>query len=199
MDEKREIRNTQSPVLLVVQDEAEESRKVEGYALLFDTESDGLPFVEVIERGSMDGVVEHSDVFAWINHDSSRGLLARSKNGAGSLSLEVDSKGLKYRFEAPRTPLGDELLENLRRGEISESSFAFTVASDTWEKLENGVWKRTIHNFDQIFDVSPVYNAAYSATSVYTRGRDLAEERLIEERRKELSGYYEKLEESLNL
>ena len=109
--------------------------------------------------------------------------MARSKNGVGTLELTVDEKGLLYRFEAPRTTLGDELLEYLRRGDISESSFCFTVESDTWEKKSDGTWKRTIHQFDELFDVSPVYDAAYSATSVCLRGKEQAEKELAERNR----------------
>ncbi len=114
MDDKKEIRNTSFQVQ--VTGENEEKRTVEGYALLFDTPSDGLSFTEVIQRGALDGVLAKSDVFALLNHDQRRGILARSQNGQGSLTLSVDSKGLKYRFEAPKTVLGDELIENIRRG-----------------------------------------------------------------------------------
>ena len=112
-EDKRETRNYSCRVSA-----QEESRTVEGYALLFDTPSDGLSFEEVIEPGALDGVLERSDVFALMNHDRYRGVLARSKRGKGSLQLEVDAKGLKYSFEAPKTALGDELLENIRRGEV---------------------------------------------------------------------------------
>lgn len=154
---------------------AEDSRTVEGYASRFDIVSDGLPFEEVIERGAFDGVIEVSNVFALLNHDQSRGVLARSKKGVGTLTLVLDDKGLKYRFEAPKTALGDELLEYLRRGEISESSFAFTVEKETWEEREDGTWKRTIHKIKRLYDVSPVFDAAYSATSVDLRGKEAAE------------------------
>ena len=132
MDEKKEIRNTAYQVQ--VTGESEEKRTVEGYAVLFNTPSDGLYFEEVIERGALDGVLEKSDVFALLNHSQNRGILARSNGGNGSLVLKVDEKGLKYRFEAPKTALGEELLENIRRGEISASSFCFDVEIDTWEK-----------------------------------------------------------------
>lgn len=194
MDEKKEIRNYNCRVSA-----GEENRTVEGYALLFGTPSDGLSFEEVIERGALDGVLERSDVMALMNHDNYRGILARSKRGKGSLQLEIDEKGLKYRFEAPNTALGDELLENLRRGEVDESSFAFSVESDTWEKRSDGTWKRTIHKFDQIYDVSPVYNAAYSKTSVYMRGKEVAENELKEQKQRKLDEYYDKINKSLNL
>ena len=195
-DEKREIRNTSYQV--EVTGESDEKRTVEGYALLFDTPSDCLSFEETIARGALDGVVGKSDVFALLNHDFDRGVLARSKNGSGSLTLEVDAKGLKYRFEAPKTALGDELLENIRRGEINQSSFCFDVEKDTWEKKSDGTWKRTVEKIGNLYDVSPVYNAAYSKTSVYMRGKELAEAEL---KKQEAHGeeYYREIEKKYNI
>lgn len=179
---------------------AEDSRTVEGYASLYDVSSDGLPFEEVIERGAFDGVIEVSNVFALLNHDQSRGVLARSRKGVGTLTLEVDDKGLKYRFEAPKTALGDELLEYLRRGEISESSFAFTVEKETWEEREDGTWKRTIHKVRKLYDVSPVFDAAYSATTVDLRGKEAAEAtlRARKEHVAEMENYYTSYLKSIN-
>lgn len=202
MENKIERRNYTFPVTVTGD---EDNRSVEGYALLFDTPSDGLSFVEVIERGALDGVIEKSNVFALLNHDASRGILARSKNGVGSLSLEVDDKGLKYRFEAPKTALGDELLEYLRRGEICESSFAFTVEGETWEMQKDETWKRTIHKFNLLYDVSPVFDAAYSATSVNLRGKEAAEASITkarqeaEQKRQQLDEYYSKINKSINI
>lgn len=194
--EKLEIRNTIGKVLR--QGDAE-SRKVEGYALLFNTTSDKLSFEEVIEPSALDGVISRSDVFALMNHQKERGILARSNMGEGSLTLEVDEKGLKYTFDAPRTALGDELLENLRRGEINQSSFAFTVREDKWTKKEDGTWKRNILQFDELYDVSPVYNAAYSKTSVYMRGKELEEERLEAEANVMPESYFEEMENKFKL
>ena len=197
MDNKREIRNTSFQVQLT--GEEEEKRTIEGYAILFDTPSDGLSFTEVIQPGALDGVLAKSDVFALLNHDQSRGVLARSNNGHGSLTLSVDGKGLKYRFEAPRTALGEELLENIRREEIGESSFCFDVEKDTWEKQKNGSWKRTVEKVGNLYDISPVYNGAYSKTSVYLRGKELAEEELRKKEQDIPESYYKNIENSLNI
>ena len=196
-DFKKETRNVTFPVRLARNEESE-SRTVEGYAMLFDTPSDGLWFDEVIERGALDGVIAKSDVLAVLNHSVARGVLARSRNGEGSLHLEIDDKGLLYRFEAPRTALGDELLENLRRGEICESSFCFTVESDTWIYGEERD-SRTIHKISELFDVSPVYNGAYSATTVYTRGRDEMHEAMEQKNKVNLESYLEELRKQINL
>lgn len=195
--EKREVRNYNYKVT-----GDEESRKVEGYALLFDTPSDGLGFEETIERGALDGVLENSDVFALLNHDASRGILARWNKKNISLNLQVDEKGLKYSFEAPKTTLGDELLENLRRGEVNESSFAFTTEKDTWEE-KNNKWYRTIHKIGKLYDVSPVYSGAYSKTEVYMRGKEEAEkevrEKIEAEKQKKIDQEVSKIEELFNI
>ena len=112
---------------------------------------------------------------------------------------------MKYRFEAPKTALGDELLEYLRRNDITSSSFAFTVSEDIWEKQTDGTYIRTITKFDKLFDVSPVFEPAYAATSVCKRFNEIKEEeqRLAEEvlkiqaeeRAKELEAYYSNLKE----
>lgn len=189
---KREVRNIVTEVTV-----DEESRKVEGYALLFNVPSDGLDIEEIIEPRALDGVIEKSNVFALLNHDERRGILARSKKGSGTLSLTVDGKGLRYRFDAPKTALGDELLEYLRRGEVTESSFAFTVAEDVWEKKGES-WKRTIKKIDELYDVSPVYDAAYSQTTVYMRGKEQLEQEIKEQRERELDAYYVELNKYLN-
>lgn len=193
---KKEIRNIAAEVTV-----DEESRKVEGYALLFNVPSDGLDIEEIIEPRALDGVIERSNVFALLNHDERRGILARSKKGEGTLSLTVDGKGLRYRFDAPRTALGDELLEYLKRGEVTESSFAFTVAEDVWEK-KGETWKRTIKKIDELYDVSPVYDAAYSKTTVYMRGKEQVEAEMEkqdrEQRERELDAYYSNLNKYFN-
>lgn len=148
-----------------------ESREVDGYAIVFNSLSENLGgFREIIAPEAMEGVIERSDVVALLNHDSNRGILGRSRNGSGSLSLTVDEKGTAFRFDAPHTALGDECLEYLRRGDANQCSFAFTVKEDSWRKLEDGMYERTIKKFDRLFDISILTCApAYGATSVSCR------------------------------
>ena len=158
---------------------SEESRHVEGYALLFNVDSRAMWGGDLIERiapTALEGVLEKSDILCLMNHDERRGVLARYRMGEGSLKLEVDEKGLKYSFDAPNTPLGDELIESLKRGDISESSFAFTVEDDHWERKEDGSYVRTILKFERLYDVSPVYYPAYEDTSVALRSIEALKE-----------------------
>lgn len=63
-----------------------DSRTVEGYALVFNSESRDLGgFTEIIEPSALDGILEKSDVLCLLNHDESRGILARSNKGVGTL------------------------------------------------------------------------------------------------------------------
>ena len=99
----KEIRNIDSNISI-----NEESRHVEGYALVFNSESNDLGgSTETIDNQALKGVIERSYVLAWLNHQEERGILARSNKGNGSLALTVDEKGLKYECDAPQTHLGD--------------------------------------------------------------------------------------------
>lgn len=147
-------------------------RLVSGYAVVFDTWSNDLGFYEKILKGAItEDTIKRSDVICKLNHDDQK-VLARSKYGEGSLILEVDDKGLKYTFEAPRTQYGDELLEYLRRGDITGSSFAFTIEEDEFsyqwpfDKDADPVLCREVIKVYKIFDVSPVFTPAYEKTSV---------------------------------
>lgn len=169
---------------------SDENRKVEGYALVFDSESEDLGFFETISPEAInEETLIKSDVMCLLDHDKTRGILARSRYGKGSLKLSIDNVGLKYEFDAPKTSLGDELLEMLRRGDINQSSFAFTVAQggDKWEKRDDKYY-RTITKIDRLYDVSPVYQPAYSSTTVGCRSYEEYKQKIeyIEELEKEL-------------
>jgi HK97 family phage prohead protease/HK97 family phage major capsid protein len=170
-----------------------ESRHIEGYGSVFNKRSVDLGgFTEIIAEGAFDGVIENSDVKALLDHNPSRGILARSRNGEGSLSLSIDETGLKYSFDAPHTALGDEVIEGLNRGDYSQSSFAFTVAEETWTKEEGGSYLRTITKIGGLYDVSIVADPAYPDTSVAVRSLDAFKET---EQREEVQEQVEEVQE----
>lgn len=170
-DNNIEIRATNSTPIV-----NQDSRTVEGYAVVFNSQSEDLGFYETINPAAItEEVLKRSDVFCLFNHDQDK-VLARSKYGTGSLQLQLDEQGLKYTFTAPNTDLGDELLEYLRRGDIDSSSFAFTVSTDegseVWTTGTDGRQYREILKIDSLHDVSPVWTPAYSSTSVSQRTLD---------------------------
>jgi len=159
-----------------------ESRKIRGYAAKFGTISEPLmsrdskyKFRETIAAGAFDGA-NMSDVRALFNHDSNL-VLARSRDGKGTLSLGVDETGLWYEFDAPNNTTGNDLLESVKRGDIDQSSFAFRIADGGAEWSESGleqsdepnIYLRTITKIAAIYDVSPVTEPAYADTSVAVR------------------------------
>ena len=75
------------------------------------------------------------------------------------------------------------------------SSFAFSVGEDKWTKRSDGTYLRTISNIKQLFDVSPVYRAAYDSTSVKADTRGLDDAKAKE--KKELEDYYKELRKGL--
>lgn len=154
----------------VTADAAGTGRTVEGYAAVFSSPTTIDWFTEVIEPGAFDEALSRSDCRALFNHKDSY-LLARQSSG--TLQLSIDERGLRYTFESPNTTMGNDILEMITRGDLKESSFAFTVAEQEWaeEKDDAGNWTytRKIKKVDRLYDVSPVTYPAYQDTSVAAR------------------------------
>lgn len=148
-----------------------DSRRAEGYFAVYEQFSPVYGrFREKIARGFFDEALLRDDVRALFNHDESR-LLGR--NRAGTLRLRSDDRGLYGEIDpVPNTPTGDEVLENLRLGNLTGASFAFTLppeGGDSWRKADDGVWERTLLRAGQVFDVSVVTLPFYPQTSVAAR------------------------------
>jgi uncharacterized protein len=174
----RESRFLTASVELRAAAETESPPIVRGYAAKFNRQSENLgsskdQFFEVIQPGAFDDVL-NDDVRALFNHESSA-ILARSKNGKGSLMLGVDEVGLFYEFEAPDTQVGRDLVTSLKRGDVDQSSFSFTVEKDgeEWAQSQDGdgpvVYQRTIKKVSRLYDVSPVTYPAYPDATVALR------------------------------
>lgn len=139
---------------------------IEGYALKFDTWSEDLGgFRESIHKDALKNT-DTSDVRALFNHNADH-IIARS--AAGSLKLDVDDIGLKFRAKIPNTSYGRDLLENLRNGNVNQCSFGFCLAENgdefTYDKEERS-YKRILRNIKEILDVSVVTYPAYRDTNV---------------------------------
>ena len=162
---------------------------VVGYASVYDSRSNNLGgFYEFVERGVFnEDLINSSDVRSLINHDPNL-ILARSTSG--TLKLSADERGLKYEFEMPETSYGKDLAISMKRGDITQSSFAFTVAEDDWSTDDEGNNIRTIKKIDRLYDVSPVtypaYNMAESDLVVAKRGLKEYQESLVEETKEEI-------------
>ena len=135
---------------------------LEGYAAVFNSETDLGHFREVIKPGAFDDVMTN-DVRALINHDPNL-VLGRTTNG--TLELSQDERGLKYRVKLGAQQYAKDFYESVKRGDISQSSFAFTIDKQSWNE------ERTVRSVDkvrQLLDVSPVTYPAYAAATVQAR------------------------------
>lgn len=167
---KLENRSIQSDV---TRSSEEGSRIVYGKAVCFESESEDLGFREIIHRGAItQDLINSCDIYAKFNHDDNK-ILARSRNGKGSLKLELKDDGLYYSFRAKKTALGDEVLAYIEDGDLHGSSFAFYIAdepdAEKWTRDAEGNYKREINKIGGLADVAPVFSPAYETTSVDSR------------------------------
>ena len=131
-----------------------------GYAALFNSPSEPLPFTETIKPGAFKrSLASRNEVKLLWNHDS--GTVLGSLR-AGTMQLEEDSKGLKVTATLPDTQAGRDAAVLLKRGDVSAMSFGFRVpeGGDSWsadgtERMLNSV---------RLFECSIVAFPAYPAT-----------------------------------
>ena len=153
---------------------------VVGYGAVFNSMSNDLGgFREYIAPEAFEGRLE-DDVRFLVNHDANL-VLARTTNN--TLRLSVDEKGLRYEADMPNTSTARDLMELLKNGTISQSSFAFTVEDDSWE-IKDGMNVRTINKVSRLYDVSSVTYPAYNAASSSVALRSMEEWQEQEEAKK---------------
>lgn len=148
----------------------EESRTISGYAVVFDKWSEDFGstdwgFKEKVSRDAFQNT-DLSSVIATFNHNFDN-VLARTDSD--SLTLTIDDMGMKYSFEAPNTTAGNDLLENVRNGNVKGSSFMFTVDEDTWTQRSGSIDEREITKVGKLMELGPVTVPAYPDTTAAKR------------------------------
>jgi HK97 family phage prohead protease len=145
-----------------------ESRTIVGTATVFNSAYDMGWYDEEMSADVFKNS-DFSDVVALFNHDANM-VLARTKSG--TLKLNLTNNALEYSFEAPNTTLGNDLLEMVKRGDVYQSSFAFSVEAEDWQEREGMKPKRVIRGIKKVYDVSPVTYPANPDTMVAKRSYD---------------------------
>ena len=155
-------------------------RYVSGYAVVFEQYSKPIwdEWVEIISRGAF-ADTDMSDVVMVVDHARDvQSILARSRNGEGTLSISIDEHGIAFRFLVPDTTVGRDIVALIERGDISECSFAFWVKEDRWSydmMVEGKTYDvRRIEQVAKLADLSIVVNGQYPQTSVEVDERALA-------------------------
>lgn len=139
----------------------EDDMVVEGYAARFNETTNLGHFNERIAPGAFDNVLEN-DVRFLLNHAGMP--MARTTNG--SLELKVKEEGLYARAVLNETQQSRDTYEAIKRGDISQMSFAFTIAKDKVDRDSN---TRTVTEVKQMYDVSAVAFPAYPTTTLEAR------------------------------
>jgi HK97 family phage prohead protease len=141
---------------------------VESRTLLF-TDSNGRNVYEEIAREAVQNYdFSRGDVISAFNHNFEK-ILGRTS--ANTLAITKDNTGMRYSIPSlPNTSYGNDLKEQLSRGDVKGSSFVFTIAEggETWTEIEGGML-RTITQFDEVFEVGPVVFPAYVDTTAAKR------------------------------
>lgn len=179
--EKQEIRSgiggKYRPVFREATEGENNSRTIEGYAIVFGVESRILSdywdnYREIIEPGAItEERLKEMDIKMTMYHNREK-ILARSTNGEGTLKLTVDDVGVKYSFEAPNTVDGDTALELVKRGDLSGSSFMFWTdekSGVSYEKRSDGIMLRRVKTIGMIYDMTIAADPAYEQTTVAAR------------------------------
>lgn len=146
-----------------------------GYAAVFDSWSEPLPFREKIQRGAFAKTLRERkrDIRLYVNHDSNLVLASRR---SGTLRLEEDEYGLRVEAELPDTTAGRDIRELMRTGVVDKMSFGFQVdrRGDKWS--DDGM-ERTLTSV-RLFEVSVVTGfPAYEQTKAAVRSLEKLSER----------------------
>lgn len=163
-----------------------ESRTIEGYALKFGVRSRLLCdwwdyYYEVLESGCITReMLDKQDIKLTMFHDREL-ILARSKEGKGTLNYELDDIGVKFWADMPMTADGEKALELIKRGDIGGCSFIYsTDEADSEnavsyerlsEKTEDGqdILLRHVKRIDHIYDFTVTPDPAFEQTEVTRR------------------------------
>lgn len=153
VDEKRSIAYSNLEVRA-----ENDGKTLVGYAAVFDSPSEPLPWTEFVKRGAFAKTLnDGADVRLLIDHEGIP--LARTKSG--TLALEEDDRGLRVEAELdPSNPDAARVISAMRRGDMSQMSFAFRTIKDSWSSDRSSRELREV----QLYDVSVVTFPAYEQT-----------------------------------
>ena len=149
--------------------ETDEGMQFSGYAAVFESDSEPLPFIERIAPGAFKGSLRNrNDIKLLWNHDTASVL---GSTRAGTLRVTEDARGLFVEADLPNTSTGRDARELIGRGDVDSMSFGFTVARNGDEWSADGS-VRTLTKIN-LHEVSIVAFPAYTATAGSTTMRGI--------------------------
>ncbi|MFJ4488573.1 phage major capsid protein [Streptomyces diastaticus] len=144
---------------------ADGARRLNGYAVVFDSPTLIGTFTESIAPGAWTNTGD--DVLATWNHNSDN-VLGRTRSG--TLTLTVDSVGVRYDVDLPDTELGRSVHELVKRGDVYGSSFTFIADAEEWD-YSGDIAHRTVTAM-RVVELGPVHTPAYPDASVSARAKN---------------------------
>jgi len=142
--------------------------KIVGHVAVFNERTDVGWFKEQIKPGAFRSAITRDDVRATFNHNENYVI---GRNTAGTLTLKETERGLYMEAEPPDTQWARDLVASIKRGDISQGSFAFSVIKQSWEENDGEPDLRTIEDV-KLYDVAVVTYPAYEGTRVDLRSFD---------------------------
>lgn len=147
-------------------------RHISGKAISFDTESNDIGFIEILHRGCItQELIDSSNIVFLYNHDYNQ-VIARANKGKGTLNIDLRDDGVYFDLEVPNTTMGNDLLENIRLGNITQCSFGFNYANEEGAYKDEKIgdtWYRNVYKIGELYDLSAVTYPAYDDTYVNAR------------------------------
>lgn len=148
-----------------------------GYALRFGVAYNMGWFDEEVAPGALDAA-DMSDVRVLFNHDAN---IILGRTAAKTARIGIDKEGMWYEVDLPNSPNGENAREAVDRGDVTQSSWGFSLVrdeagksiGDKWE-VRNGRKYRTLTAIDVVYDASPVVYPANPDTSIATRSAQMA-------------------------
>jgi len=143
-----------------------EGMRFTGYAAVFNSDSEPLPFIETISPGAFKkSLRSRNEIKMFMNHNMDYVLgSTRSK----TLRIKEDDKGLLVSAILPNTTVGRDLSVLMQRGDVHAMSFGFSVPRGGDKYSEDGT-KRVLNEI-RLHEVSIVTGfPAYEATTASVR------------------------------
>jgi len=143
----------------------EETLKLQGLAVVFNQTTKIGNITEIIKPDALRNV-DLSDVVLITNHDGSKLPLARTPK---TMQLDITEKGLEFTAELPNTERGKDLYNAVKRGDITQMSFAFDISNADFDEKTQ---LRTINEISKIYEISAVTHGAYKQTNINARSEN---------------------------
>lgn len=155
--------------------EDEEGSTIEGTPIVFDKDTEmvdwfGDKYLERIDSHALDDA-DLKDIRLFINHDTDKIALARTKNGRGTMTFNVDNDGLhiKAHLDTENNAEARSLYSAVKRGDMDGMSFMFRIQDKEWLNLDSDLPTLVIKKISIVHEVSVVNFPAYPQTSVDAR------------------------------